>query len=278
MGKYVGVGGHPDGLLSTVRTDRWWIEPMWTGMGFMCFVIYSTWAAFQGEHYFSGSYLSPFYSPALFVDTAALGHAPLEHAWFGAWPEWLRSIWPPGLPTSPAWLILAGPMAFRSTCYYYRKFYYRAYFMSPPGCAVNPRPEKKYRGETALFIFQNLHRYTWYIAVGYIIVLYYDAYLAFWQGGEFGMGVGTLVLLINPTLLALYTFGCHSCRHLTAGRLDCFSCEGKPTTSHSIWSKVTALNENHMLWAWISMVWVGLTDLYVRLCSMGVITDLNTWD
>jgi hypothetical protein len=28
-----------------------------------------------------------------------------------------------------------------------------------------------------------------------------------------------------------------------------------------------------MKWAWVSLIWVGLTDLYVRLCAMGLWTD-----
>ena len=39
------------------------------------FVVYATWAAFQGNHYEYGPYLSPFYSPLLF------GEGP--HSWFG---------------------------------------------------------------------------------------------------------------------------------------------------------------------------------------------------
>jgi len=31
------------------------------------------------------------------------------------------------------------------------------------------------------------------------------------------------------------------------------------------------------MFAWFSLVWVGLSDVYVRLVSMEVITDLNTW-
>ena len=27
----------------------------------------------------------------------------------------------------------------------------------------------------------------------------------------------------------------------------------------------------------MSLFWVGFTDVYVRLVSMGVITDFNTW-
>ena len=275
------IGGHTIGLAKTVRADRWWIEPLWTALGFLGFVIYSNWAAFQGEHYWHGAMLSPFYSPVLFSDTAALGHAPLAHAWLGPWPEWLRDIWPSFMPTSPAWLILAGPLACRGTCYYYRKFYYRAYFMTPPGCSVGPVKQKKYNGETFLFLFQNLHRYTWYIAVCYIAILSWDAFISYWQGGviggQFGVGVGSLILTINPILLGMYTFGCHSCRHLVAGKLNCFSCGAVPQTRHGLWTKITKLNENHMFWAWVSMIWVGLTDAYVRLCSMGVITDLNTW-
>jgi hypothetical protein len=30
-----------------------------------------------------------------------------------------------------------------------------------------------------------------------------------------------------------------------------------------------------MVFAWISLVWVGLTDVYVRLLSMGVIRDVR---
>src|SRR5215472_8144914 len=81
-------GGYRTGLAATFRTDRWWVEPLWTGVGFALFVIYSNWAAFQGAYYWYGSYLSPFYSPLLFVDPSAPGAAPLHHAWIGAWPQW----------------------------------------------------------------------------------------------------------------------------------------------------------------------------------------------
>jgi hypothetical protein len=271
------IGGHRGGVAATYRTDRWWVEPLWTGVGFALFVVYANWAAFQGAYYWYGSYLSPFYSPLLFVDPAAPGAAPLHHAWFGAWPHWLRGIWPPFFPTSPAWLILAGPLSFRATCYYYRKFYYRAYFLSPPACAVGALPRKRYRGETALLLIQNLHRYTMYVAVTYIFILLYDAGVAFFRDGRFGVGVGSIVLLINPILLGTYTFGCHSFRHLVGGRLDCFSCDAASQTRYGIWSRVSWLNARHMLFAWMSLVWVGFSDFYVRMVSMGYIRDLSTW-
>ncbi len=276
------VGGHVEGLAATQRSDPWWVEPMWTGLGFLIFSVYTTWAAFQGTHYWvgdeTGGYLSPFYSPTLFVDLAAVGAAPLAHAWFGAWPDWLTAIWPPFLPTSPAWLILLGPLGFRMSCYYYRKFYYRAYFFSPPACAVGGMPQKKYKGETALLLAQNFHRYMWYVAVAYIAVLSYDAWLSFWRAGQLGVGVGSIVLTVNPILLALYTFGCHSCRHIVGGRSDCFTtCNGNPSAKHSVWKKVTWLNERHKMWAWVSMIWVGFADVSVRMVASGRIQDFNTW-
>ncbi|MBX3024548.1 succinate dehydrogenase [bacterium] len=270
-------GGYREGLGATQRTDRWWIEPLWTGVGFLLFVLYANWAAFQGNHYFYGGYLSPFFSPVLFTDPTVAGAAPVEHAWFGVWPDWLRAIWPSFMPTSPAWLILAGPLSFRLTCYYYRKFYYRAYFLTPPACAVGARSQQSYRGETLLFLFQNLHRYALYIAIAYIFVLSYDAYLAFWRDGRFGIGLGTIILLLNPILLGSYTFGCHSFRHLVGGRLNCFSCDGASQARHGAWQRVSWLNQRHMLFAWMSLVWVGFCDFYVRMVSMGYIHDPSTW-
>jgi hypothetical protein len=270
-------GGYREGLGATMRKDAWWVEPLWTGIGFLIFVIYSSWAALQGNHYYFGGYLSPFYSPLLFSDPTVAGAAPVGHAWFGAWPDWLRAIWPPFLPTSPAVLILAGPLSFRLTCYYYRKFYYRAYFLTPPACAVGPRPQTNYRGETMLFLFQNLHRYALYIAIAYIFILAYDGYMAFWREGRFGIGLGTILLVLNPILLATYTFGCHSFRHLIGGRLDCFSCDARARARHGAWRRVSWLNERHMLFAWLSLVWVGFCDFYVRMVSMGYIHDPSTW-
>ena len=275
------IGGFKAGLFQHGRTDFWWIQPLLTGLGFLVFVIYTTWSMFQGEYYWwsagkegFGGYLSPFYSPLIFLNPAAAGAAPLEHAWFGIWPNWMPNL----IPITPAILILAGPLSFRLTCYYYRKFYYRAYFLSPPACAVEGIPQKQYKGETALLIIQNIHRFTFYIALGFVIVLSYDALLSFFRGGELGIGVGTVILLINPILLAGYTFGCHAFRHIVGGRMDCFTCpNGKEKLGFKVWKGVSLLNGRHMFWAWISMIWVVIADVYVRLVSMGIWTDFNTW-
>ena len=117
------IGGHPEGLAGTIRTDRWWVEPAATGTVLLTFIVYATWAALQGRYYYADPYLSPLYAPLLFAFPSAPGAAPLDHAWFGAWPSW----WPSFLPASPAFLVLAFPGSFRFTCYYYRKAYYRSF-------------------------------------------------------------------------------------------------------------------------------------------------------
>jgi hypothetical protein len=271
----------PSKKLHTERNDRWWFEPLWTGIGFFAFVLYTTWAMFQGDYYWwsafqegFGGYLSPFYSPLFFVNQNVSGAAPIDHAWFGAWPQWIPNL----IPATPAILILAGPLSFRMTCYYYRKFYYRSYFLSPPACAVSGIPQKKYKGETALLVFQNLHRYTFYIALGLVIILSYDGVLSLFRGGKFGVGVGSIILIINPVLLAGYTFGCHAFRHMVGGNKDCFSCpKGKPTFRYKLWKGVSVLNSHHMFWAWVSMIWVAFSDIYVRMVANGTWTDFNTW-
>jgi hypothetical protein len=139
-------------------------------------------------------------------------------------------------------------------------------------------PQKDYKGETVLLVVQNLHRFTLYIAIGFVAVLSYDAFLSFFRDGKIGVGVGSIILLLNPIFLAGYTFGCHAFRHLSGGRHDCFTCpKGKEKVRFKIWQSVSWLNGKHMFWAWISMVWVALTDIYVRLVSKGIWTDFSTW-
>ena len=150
----------------TMRPDSWWVQPLLIFIGLFTFIVYATWAAFQGEHYSSGPYLSPFYSPEL------LGDSP--HSWFGPKPTW----WSDWLPWSPAFLILWAPAGFRLTCYYYRGAYYKAFWADPPACAVG-EPRNAYRGENSFpLIFQNVHRYFLYLALFFIIFLSYDVWNA----------------------------------------------------------------------------------------------------
>ena len=47
----------------TSRRDPWWLSPSAVFVGLSAFLVYSTWAAWQGNHYTFGPYISPFYSP-----------------------------------------------------------------------------------------------------------------------------------------------------------------------------------------------------------------------
>ena len=89
-------------------------------------------------------------------------------------------------------------------------------YLTPPSCAVRGVPWR-YRGETALLVFQNLHRYTLYGALLLLVFLWWEGLGAFFRDGRFGIGVGTVIMLTNASLLTGDTFGCHSWRHLIGG-------------------------------------------------------------
>ena len=134
-------------------------------------------------------------------------------------------------------------------------------------------PRKTYLGERSFpLIMQNVHRYFLYLALAFIVILTIDVWKAMWFADGFGIGIGTIVLAINVVLLGGYTFGCHSLRHLIGGFRDELA---KSTSSYRAYACVTCLNQRHMLWAWLSLSWVGFSDLYVRLCSMGIWHDFR---
>jgi hypothetical protein len=161
------------------------------------------------------------------------------------------------------------------TCYYYRGAYYKAFWADPPSCAVG-EPREHYRGEHKMpLLVQNLHRYALYFALVFIAVLTYDAWNGLWfedTPGQvrFGLGVGSLVLITNVVLIAGYTLGCHSLRHLVGGIKDVLS---RSPVRKKAYDCVSCLNRHHPKWAWLSLVWVGFTDIYVRLLAKGVISD-----
>jgi hypothetical protein len=241
-----------NGFGKTERRDLWWLEPTLTILALVVFGIYGVWAAFEGKNYHWGPYLSPFYSPNLVEMFPAV---------FGA------------LPFSPAFLVLWAPLGFRGTCYFYRRAYYRSAFGDPPACAVG-KISKNYTGETKFpFVLQNSHRFFFYVAAVLTIFHWTHVVQAFNFNGQFGMGTGSLVLLVDAVLLTLYTFSCHSWRHLLAGKLDCFSCDKFTQARHHAWEKQSKLNEYHMHFAWTSLFAVAFADFYIRMVASGVWTD-----
>jgi hypothetical protein len=243
----------------TLRTDRWWLQPLLTVVALVLFIVYSTFRAFQNAHYFAEPYISPFYSPC--ITTACEGDT-FPKLFTG--PSWI----------SPALYILVVPLGFRLTCYYYRKAYYRSFWLSPPACAV-AEPHQRYTGETRLpLLGQNIHRYAFYAGLVFNVILTYDAVLAFRdETGAWGhMGLGTLVLLANAALLWLYSLSCHSCRHIVGGRLNNFS---RHPLRYRFWTIVSKLNANHMKFAWVSLFSVAFADFYVLLLATDTINDLR---
>ncbi|HET7229129.1 MAG TPA: hypothetical protein VFJ16_03970 [Longimicrobium sp.] len=242
----------------TLRRDNWWAQPIFSAATLLGAGLYATWAVLFGVHNYAPPYLSPFYSPCLGASC----------------PDEFRLASLPTFGLSPAILIMMVVFGFRTTCYYYRKTYYRSLFFDPPACAVGEPWGKGYRGETFFpLILQNFHRYFLYLALVVIAFLWYDTAKAFSFGGRFGVGLGSLILVVNAVLISGYVLGCHSFRHLVGGSQDCTNCSRFGQARHSAWKKSTWFNVFHGNWAWASLVFVCLADIYVRLCSMGVIHD-----
>lgn len=260
------------------RQDTWWVEPALVIATLVLFIIYGTFRAFENNFYdtmrmfeehgvgwFKGSYaphyLSPFYSP------------PIQN--------WYQAITGKLMPISPSILLLAFPGSFRATCYFARRSYYRAFFWDPPACAVREIAQarrKNYTGERDFpFNLQNLHRYALYAI--FIVVAFHWAHLVealFFTGADhkthFGIGVGTLVIALDTVMLSLYVFSCHSFRHLVGGVLNWFSSN---KTRYKVWMTVSALNARHGLFFWVSLITVGLADVYIRLVCSGALPDLH---
>jgi len=254
-----GARGGPDE--PTLRRDNWWVSIVLTVTTLTAFVAYASYAAFVNKNYYAGADLhrdliSPFYSPCL-----------TESCVPGSHPSTVITWW----TISPALLILIFPLGFRLTCYYYRRAYYRSFWWAPPACSVADA-HGGYTGETRFpLILQNVHRWFFYFGLIFNVILTIDAVVSFNQPG-LGLGVtlGTVVLCVNAALLWLYTLSCHSCRHLCGGQINTFS---KHPVRYRMWKFVSPLNARHMYFAWMSLIFVALTDLYVRLVASGAIHD-----
>jgi hypothetical protein len=245
----------------TFRKDPWWRAPRITAVLLTIWVTYATVHVFTGHWYYvaKDNYLTPFFSPCISGECVP-GSSSLGH--------WLPAI-PPIIPY--ALISLPFVLGFRLSCYYYRRAYYRAFWRSPAACAVR-EPHAKYTGETRFpLIMQNLHRYFFYMVILISILNTYDAVEAFHpQKGGFGFGLGSLILVANVVLLWGYSLSCHTCRHITGGRLKNFS---KHPVRYWAWTKISWLNARHMQLAWITLGTLMLADLYILLVASGAFPD-----
>jgi hypothetical protein len=245
----------------TFRKDKWWQTPRIVAAGLTIWVLYATVRVFTGHWYFVPQYhyLTPFYSPCV------SGECVPGSSTLGQW-------WPAVPPIIPYAIVsLVFVLGFRLTCYYYRGAYYRAFWRAPAACAVR-EPHATYTGETRFpLILQNLHRFFFYMAVLISVLNTYDLAEAFrGPNGSFGLGLGTLVMLVNVVLLWAYTVSCHSCRHITGGRLKNFS---KHPARYWMWTKISLLNQRHMQLAWTTLGTLMVTDLYIMLVASGAFSD-----
>ena len=247
------------------RRDTWWLQPLAVFLALSTFIVYATWAAFQGNHYEFGPYLSPFYSPLLFGDG--------PHAWFGPKPGW----WPAALPFSAALLILWAPGGFRFTCYYYRGAYYKAFWAGPAGMhgrrAAQVVPGASDRSRS---ILQNVHRYFLYL--GADLHLHPD--------------------LRRDHVVPVRRRACHSasasaasCSRSTprcspatrsaATRCGTSSAAGRTKSRRNaaalelLLARAPAMNRKHQVFAWLSLCLGRLRRPLRRLCSMGDLDGLT---
>jgi hypothetical protein len=229
----------------TLQGQPWWLQPLLVVAGLGVFTVYALWSALQGQGY-AAPYLSPFYSPQ--IPVRPVGLAPF--------------------------LILWIPLGFRATCYYYRKAYYRSFFFDPPAC-VRPEPRSgRFNGERVLpWVLNNFHRYFLYITIVVVVFLWFDVIRAFDFNGHLGVGLGTLIMLVNVVALSAYTFSCHSFRHLVGGGTACFSCAAGGNVQHRLWTLVSTINSRHPRFAWVSIGTLFAADIYIRLMLWGVIAD-----
>ena len=248
---------HREGLGTWGRLRRatpWWALPLTVVAALAAFTGYSIWTSFFGpgpNHVAeAGPYLSPFFSP----------------------------LWWKTGPVTPALWVLWSPLGFRATCYYYRKAYYRSFWLSPPACAVADAGStgsglrQHYSGETRFpLLWNNIHRYTWYFALIFAGILTWDAIAAFRFPNGIGLGVGTILFVLNAIFIWAYTLGCHAGRHLCGGNLKRLS---QAPIRRWWWKNVSSqLNAHHQLYAWLSLFSIIVTDLYTWLVASGTIHD-----
>jgi hypothetical protein len=225
------------------------------------------WAALQGDFYqirrytahgsrVEAPYLSPFYSPLLYDLSPQAMFKETRPSW-----------WPAGLPFSAAILVLWGPALFRLTCYYSHRLARR----SLAG------------GKSRSAWLWPAHRLMLGVAVVFLISLWWDTIqaVACWptdKAGKllspepeervyhFGMGLGSVIMLVNVILLTAYTFTCTLTTQVAQDR----PASGPPGSSAG---SRTLLSRRHMLWAWLSLFSVAFADLYIRLCAGGTWRD-----
>jgi hypothetical protein len=178
---------------------------------------------------------------------------------------------------TPTVLILPLVVLFRLTCYAYRKDYHRHLFYHPNSCPSDLRidnSDRKYSGETGFFRIENIHRYFMYTAWAILPFFYYDIYLSITYSGSITLSLGTIILTVNAVAVTVYTFSCHSVRHLIGGYRDCVNCPANLGRKNSLYRFQSRLNAHHEAIAWSSLIMFVFVDLFIRGMIAGIIPNI----
>ena len=250
----------PLGTFTNQRKDNWWIMPLLQGL-FIAFFGAYTFLALYLPDVFGLNEANHYLSPIFDIDATGIA----------------KMI---GFPTNSALLptallVIWVPIGYRATCYYMRKIYYRSFFGNPPACATNGVDFRrgKYTGERTLpFILNNFHRYFLYAAIVVALYHWYElprAFSVLANDGNYytGVGVGTILIVLDTVLLTFYILSCHAVRHLIGGGGDCVSCSGVKKAQYQGWRVISKLNEMHGTWFWLSIFSVMVADIYIRLLT-----------
>jgi hypothetical protein len=269
----VQVARNAGGFARTTRVDYWWLAPASTAIGLIIFFGYLTFRAFNATYVWFESVHQPHGGAPFFTPVSGYpGSVPLDHAWFGN-----VSLVVAAVSSAVTGILRAGA-----------RHCFPSHLLLLPRRVLQGGVHEatELRGGRVTF---RLSRRTRAAPVSESAPLHalwrslphrlpvVGGPGAFFKQGHFGIGVGTVVMVMNAALLTGYTFGCHSWRHLIGGQLDCFTCEQRSVASIRHVEGSTWLNERHMAFAWFCLVWVAFTDFYIYLVSSGTIRDLNTW-
>ena len=174
----------------TYRVDRWWLPPLVQFLGLSALVAYGTVAAFRNAHYFT----EPVPVAVLFPVPDRQVRRPLHAGLPRRLVALLAGLPDPDLPARLPPHLLLLPQGLLPVV-----------LAVPAGLRGAPTPHKRYTGESRFpLLIQNIHRYFFYIASLFAVLLTYDARArSFDLDGHFGIGVGTGVLAINVALITL---------------------------------------------------------------------------
>ena len=191
----------------TMRADVWWTQPLLVFLGLSIFIVYSTWAAFQGHELFfwqlplaillAGNFWR-FAAQLVWAEADLV--AGLANFFSGA----TRSL---GAGRISAHLLLLPRRLLQSLLGRSAGMHRRRAAQNLSGANVRFRSSCK--TFIATFSISRCCSFSSRLRCLESDVVPIRT--------DFGIGVGTIVLAINVVLLGGYTFGCHSLRHLVGG-------------------------------------------------------------